>query len=239
VAGVLTVAKPVVAIPVPHSSNRDYSAKALPHYIRAVEMAGGEALTVTMQTLPEARAGCAAVLLPGSRADVDPARYGEVRHPECADADPGREELDWELLKHAHAMRKPILGICYGLQSLNVYRGGTLLQHIPSAKHENKMAQHAHCIQVESGSCLEKILGASREAGWKLAVNSSHHQSAALPGEGLRAVAVCPDDGIIEALENRNPDHFVVAVQWHPERSLNEAASQALFRALVESATKT
>jgi putative glutamine amidotransferase len=224
--------KPVVAIPLPHSSNRDYSAKALPQYIRAVEMAGGEALTVTLQTLPEARAGCAAVLLPGSRADVDPARYGERRHPECADADPGREELDWELLKHAHAMRKPILGICYGLQSLNVYRGGTLLQHIPSARHENKKAQHAHCIQVESGSSLEKILGAGRE----LAVNSSHHQSAALPGEGLRAVAVCPDDGIIEALENKDPDHFVVAVQWHPERSLDEAASQALFSALVESA---
>jgi putative glutamine amidotransferase len=67
-------------------------------------------------------------------------------------------------------------------------------------------------------------------------VNSSHHQSAAQPGEGLRAVALCPNDEIIEALESTAPDHFVLAVQWHPERSLDEEASLALFRALIEAA---
>ena len=224
--------KPVVALPVPHSSNHEYSARALSHYRRAVELAGAEPLTVTTDNLAEAQQRCAAVLLPGSRADVDPARYQAERHADCAPADPGREELDWELLDHAYAARLPVLGICYGLQSLNVYRGGTLLQHI--AGHENKAARHAHSVHVESSSRLAGIL--SGGAGGDLQVNSSHHQSAAQPGDGLRAVAVCPNDEIIEALESTTPDHFVVAVQWHPERSLDEEASLALFRALIEAA---
>jgi putative glutamine amidotransferase len=225
--------KPVVAMPVPHSTNHEYSARALSHYRRAVQLAGAEPLTVTADNLAEAQQRCAAVLLPGSRADVDPARYHAERHPECAPADPGREELDWELLKHAYAARIPVLGVCYGLQSLNVYRGGTLLQHI-AGPHENKAARHAHSVQVESSSRLAAILGGG--AGVDLQVNSSHHQSAAQPGNGLRAVAVCPDDEIIEALESTSSDHFVVAVQWHPERSLDEDASLALFRALIHAA---
>jgi putative glutamine amidotransferase len=229
--------KPLIAIPVPHSSNSEYSARALPHYVRAVESAGAAALPVTLENLPEALARCHAVLLPGSRADVDPAKYEAAPHPECAAADRGRETLDWRLLDHAYAERKPVLGICYGLQSLNVYRGGTLVQHIESqVKHENKAERHAHRVTVTPESLLASILRPDAWGGWAVDVNSSHHQAAAVPGRDLRTVAECPDDRVVEALEGTAPDHFVVAVQWHPERSLDEEPSQALFRALVEAA---
>jgi putative glutamine amidotransferase len=226
--------KPLVAIPLPHSSNAEYSTRVLPQYIHAAQMAGADALPVSADNLQQALQGCQAVLLPGSRADVDPARYHMARHPACAPADRGREELDWRLLQHAYNTRKPVLGICYGLQSLNVYRGGTLIQHIESSiKHEHKTAPHAHRVRVESGSRLQSILGLDAGAGLSLEVNSSHHQSAEKPGEGLRISAACPEDGVVEALEGTDPGHFVVAVQWHPERSPDEASSQALFRALL------
>ncbi len=229
--------KPLVAIPVPHTSNPEYSARALPQYVQAVESAGAVALPVTEANLAEAVVRCRAVLLPGSRADVDPARYHAMRHPACAAADPGREMLDWELLEDAYAARKPVLGICYGLQSLNVYRGGTLVQDIESrVQHENKSQPHAHRVTIVPGSVLAGILDPDGNRAGTVDVNSSHHQAAAVPGQGLHAVAACPDDDIVEALEGTDPTHFVVAVQWHPERSLDEPPSQALFRALVEAA---
>jgi Predicted glutamine amidotransferases len=135
-----------------------------------------------------------------------------------------------------------VLGICFGLQSLNVYRQGSLVQHIPDflpeaayarVDHEaGKKVAVAHTVEIEPMSKLAQIVG-------KLIVpvNSSHHQSAGAIGEGLRVVAHCPDDGIIEALEGTSPDHFVLAVQWHPERSAGEdEASRAIFTALVQAA---
>src|SRR5438132_753560 len=94
----------------------------------------------------------------------------------------------------------------------------------------------AHQVEIDSGSRLATILNAGNKAR-SLSVTSSHHQAADVVGDGLRVVARCPDDGIIEALEGTSPDHFVIAVQWHPERSLNEdEASRAIFRALVQGA---
>jgi putative glutamine amidotransferase len=96
-------------------------------------------------------------------------------------------------------------------------------------------------IEVEPGSKLEKIVGPGPRppAGQPLVVpvNSSHHQSADVIGDGLRVVARSPQDGVIEALEGASPDHFVLAVQWHPERSIDEdESSRAIFRALVQAA---
>ena len=230
----------------PHSIDREYAERAIPQYERAVEQAGGKPVRIPLdQTTAEVEKiieSCNGVLLPGSNADVDPSKFGIPRSPQTAGADPGRDAVDEILLQDAYRRRKPILGICYGLQSLNVYRRGSLIQHIPAFLPEDLRAKvnHeagrtvpvAHTVEIESDSKLGTILGRRDER--MIPVNSSHHQSADLIGDGLRVSARCPDDGIIEALEGTASDHFVLAVQWHPERSVDEdEASRAIFRALT------
>ncbi len=184
---------------------------------------------------------CHAVLLPGSRADVDPEKYGAPRDPKTADADLPRDSVDRILLDDAYANRKPLLGICYGLQILNVYRAGSLLQHIESAiNHEaGRKVPIAHDVVIEAGSRLAQIVMNGHGDASRLPVNSSHHQSADTVGKGLRIVARCPQDGIVEGLESTDPDHFVLAVQWHPERSVDsDGTSRAIFEALVKAASR-
>jgi putative glutamine amidotransferase len=232
--------KPRIAIPVPHSGNREYSERVLPQYEHAIRQAGGEPVRIPLDgSAEELRSlieGCDGILLPGSRADVEPRKYDAVRQPRTNEADSLRESADQELLRHAHEQRKPMLGICYGLQSLNVYCKGTLQQHIEtSINHTDR--EKTHAVRVQPRSLLGRILreGGALTLQQELQVNSSHHQSADTVGEDLQACAEAPD-GIIEALEGTVSDHFVLAVQWHPERSLEEAASQAIFRALIGAA---
>jgi putative glutamine amidotransferase len=231
--------RPRIAIPVPHSGDPEYASRSLPQYEHAVEKVGGEPVAIPLDKTPaevmKLIEQCDAVLLPGSRADVDPAKYDAPRRPHTAASDPGRDTVDELLLQDAYNMRKPVLGICYGLQMLNVYRSGTLIQHIESKiNHEaGRKVAVAHTVEVEPASQLAAILGASHN----VPVNSSHHQSADVIGDGLRVVARSPEDGIIEAVEGTSPDHFVLAVQWHPERSVDDdGPSRAIFRALVEAA---
>lgn len=235
--------RPRIAIPVPHSADPEYAARSLPQYERAVEAAGGEAVRIPLDQKPgevmKLIERCDAVLLPGSRADVDPAKYGALRDLKTADADSRRDTVDELLLQDAYNMRKPVLGICYGLQMLNVYRTGSLIQHIASpVDHEaGRKVAFAHSVEIEPGSRLGDVV---RTAGGDLAslpVNSSHHQSVETVGDGLRVVSRCPDDGIVEAIEGASPDQFVLAVQWHPERSVDlDEPSRELFRAFVEAA---
>ena len=266
---------PRIAIPLPHSSDREYGECAIPQYERAVALAGGEPVRIPLDRAQAETSSliqtCAAVLLPGSKADIDPSKFRAPRSSHTAAADPRRDAVDTLLLDDAYSLRKPILAICYGLQSLNVYRAGSLIQHIPDflpeemrtkVNHEaGRKVAVAHKVEIDPSARLAQMVavvaGNSREghgfsradrAGEKggasapegkiiLPVNSSHHQSADLIGNGLRIVARCPDDGIIEALEGTSPDHFVLAVQWHPERSVDDdAASRAIFRALIEAA---
>jgi putative glutamine amidotransferase len=252
---------PRIAIPMPHSIDREYAERAIPQYERAIEQAGGEPVRISLDqpTAPyvcmnevmklevlKILERCDAVLLPGSNADVDPSRFGATRSPRTAAADPRRDAADELLLQAAYNLRKPILGICYGLQSLNVYRSGSLIQHIPDflpeelrtrVNHEAGKVAVAHAVAIEEDSKLAEILGRGEEL--VVAVNSSHHQSAGTIGDGLRIAARCPDDGIVEALEGTARDHFVVAVQWHPERSVNEdEPSRAIFRALIKAAAQ-
>lgn len=234
--------KPRIAIPLPHGSDPEYAERAIPQYERAVELAGGEPVRIPLDRPPaevmKLIERCDAVLLPGSKADVDPAKFGAARHPKTAAADAKRDTVDELLLQDAYNMRKPILGICYGLQILNVYRSGTLVQHIESAvNHEaGRKIPIAHEIEIEPGSKLAEILATTAIS---IPVNSSHHQSAEGIGDGLRIVARSPQDGIIEALEGTLPDHFVLAVQWHPERSYeDDEPSRAIFRALVAAAER-
>src|SRR5579864_7400250 len=243
--------KPRIAIPLPHGADPEYAEHAIPQYERAVELAGGEAVRIPLDRTPaevmKLIERCNAVLLPGSKADVDPAKFDAPRHPKTEAADPKRDTVDELLLQDAYNMRKPILGICYGLQILNVYRSGTLVQHVESGvNHEaGRKVPVAHTVEIDPGSRLAEIVE-SREgtaesralsASAPVPVNSSHHQSADVIGDGLRIVARCPQDNIIEALEGTSPNHFVLAVQWHPERSVDDDEhSRGIFRALVEAA---
>ena len=231
--------KPRIAIPEPTSSDAEYNRRSLRQYIDAVEAEGGEAVVIRAHATPHEIAKlvttCAGVLLPGSPADVDPQKFGAERHVKTAPADPGRDNLDELLLQDAHNLHKPILGICYGLQSLNVWRTGSLVQHIENTNinHEaGRKIEFAHQVEIMPASKLAQLLGANR-----VSVNSSHHQSAERAGDGLRVVAICPEDGIIEALEGTSADHFVLAVQWHPERTYhNDEPSKAIFREFMNAA---
>jgi putative glutamine amidotransferase len=230
--------KPRIAIPIPHGSDQEYAMRAIPQYERAIELSGGEPVRIPLDRTPaevmKIIERCDGVLLPGSKADVDPAKFGAEKHPKTEAADPRRDTVDELLLQDAYNMHKPILGICYGLQILNVYRSGTLLQHIESSiNHEaGRKVPVAHQVEVEEGSTLAEVVGSGA-----MPANSSHHQSAEVIGDGLKAVARCPEDGIIEGLEGTSSDHFVLAVQWHPERSYDEdERSRAIFRSLIEAA---
>src|SRR5580704_14979240 len=182
------VMKARIAIPEPCSYDLEYSGRALPPYLRAVEFAGGEPVVIPLKSSPEETAriitSCAAILLPGSKADVDPQKYNAEKHPETAPADQPRDSADELLLQDAYNLRKPVFGICYGLQSLNVWRTGTLDQVLPKGvKHSagSKVAQ-AHRVELDPES---KLAGILRDAGALpdsdepvLPVNSSHRQAA-------------------------------------------------------------
>ena len=180
------------------------------------------------------------VLLPGSSSDIDPARYGETPHARLGKMVPDRDALDFALLEHSERAQLPVLGICFGAQSLNVFRGGTLVQDIPSLvsgavfhdDHGEPQEPARHPVRMGEGSVLARLAGSN-----VVEVNSFHHQSVGLVGANLRAVATAPD-GVIEAIEDVS-GRFVVGVQWHPERGFqDDAFARALFSQFVEEAGK-
>ncbi|HXA83891.1 MAG TPA: gamma-glutamyl-gamma-aminobutyrate hydrolase family protein, partial [Candidatus Dormibacteraeota bacterium] len=203
-------ARPRIAIPEPCSYDLEYTGRALPAYLRAVEASGGEPVVVPLHSSPEEIArlitSCAAILLPGSKADVDPQKFNAEKHAETAAADPPRDAADELLLQDAYNLRKPVFGICYGLQSLNVWRTGSLIQHIESEVNHSAGAriEVAHEVAVAGNSLLAQEVLRGQEL-LAVPVNSSHHQSADVVGDGLRAVAHCAEDGVIEAIEGTMP----------------------------------
>jgi putative glutamine amidotransferase len=240
-----------IAIPVPTSQNPEYNQRSWPMYAAAVEAAGGEPVRVDvsspLRALRDAVRTCSGILLPGSPADVLPSRYGADPDPATNKADEYRETTDWTLLEEAERHRLPVLGICFGLQSLNVYRGGSLVQDLlplPVNHSAGSKVAVAHMTDIARDSLLGSIVASdetSNHNGFlRLPVNSSHHQAIAEPGTGMRIVARCPEDGVIEAIEadyDPNNPWFFMAVQWHPERSTEiSAASRALFSRLVHEA---
>jgi putative glutamine amidotransferase len=156
----------------PHSTDHEYGERAIPQYESAVKQAGGEPIRIPLdQSADEVKKmieSCDGVLLPGSNADVDPATFGAARSPHTAAADPRRDAVDALLLEDAYNLRKPVLGICYGLQSLNVYRAGSLIQHIPDFLPEDLRARvnHeaggkiavAHAVEIDRDSKLAEIV---------------------------------------------------------------------------------
>ena len=208
-------------------------------YSRAVVAAGG--IPVQIPLIPDIVEEIAARLdgfvLCGSPSDVDPARYGQPRHPEVKMVHPERDETDYRVLEQVFQGKKPVLGICFGMQSLNVYLQGTLLQHIPDSipkalEHKNRQIRHP--VVLEPGCRLSEWAGGTKE----LLVNSTHHQAVGETGKGLRVVARAPD-GVVEGVEGNFPGHFVVGVQWHPERIWKEEPLSArLFAELVQAASQ-
>ena len=231
-----------VAIPEPTSTDDDYNGRALPQYVDALKAAGAEPVVVPLSAPQESVAKLLAsvqgVLLPGSKFDVDPQRYGEARETECGEDDPARNAADELLLQDAFNLRKPILGICHGTQTLNVWRNGSLIQDLKTeVNHQpGREVVEAHPVRIAEDSRLTKILAQTGDG--KAKVNSSHHQAIRIPGDNLRVTAVSPADGVVEAVELDSPDHFVVGVQWHPERTYAESAfSRAIFREFVRAAS--
>jgi putative glutamine amidotransferase len=205
-------------------------------YLEGVTRAGGIAVILPPQKVDseDARnllAGLDGLVITGGR-DVEASRYGHQPHEKAEKPDRLRDLLEDELITAAIQMKLPFLGICRGAQILNVNRGGTLIQHLPDVVGDNRYLRgegnFAHMqMTVRTGSLLASIVGEQVE-------NAAlyHHQAIDEPGNGLNVVAYSPD-GIVQAVEVE--DHpFGLAVQWHPEQTLDDLR---LFEALV-AATK-
>jgi putative glutamine amidotransferase len=242
--------RPRILIPIPTSFDESYNAKSWPEYAVAVEAAGGEpvkvALTHSVAELKEMARQADGILLPGSGADIDPVHYGHGREPASANPDPLREQTDRALFEAAEETKKPLLGICFGTQSMNVYYGGTLVQDcspVPVNHRAGRAVAVAHAVQFSQDSRLGRILQQAGESTAvddefaRVPVNSSHHQAIASPGDSLRVVARCPEDAVIEAVEGSDTKHWLIGVQWHPERTVGtSASSRAIFTDFLKAA---
>ncbi len=207
-------------------------------YVDAVRRAG--AVPVLVPPQPENASAIVeelhGLILAGGE-DCDPAVYGDEKHPTTETMDPRRQSNDLTLARAARDRGIPTLGICLGVQVMNVAAGGTLIQDINSAiettiEHASEPTDRGrHGVTIEPGTKLASILGAR-----ELDVNSSHHQAIRDVGQGLQVTAHAPD-GIIEGLED--PGHpFYVGVQWHPEDMGGEESAERLFGAFVEAARR-
>ena len=212
------------------------------HYGEAVEAAGGAPLHISL--IPHAEYIAAAVedldaiLLPGSDSDVDPLRYGHEPHPALGSVHSIKDETDLLILEQIEQRRLPLLAICFGMQVLNVSRGGTLIQDITSQvpdaiKHQQGAPRDrpSHRVKI-----LEESLLSSLAHSDNALVNSHHHQAIQTVGRDLVATA-WTSDGLVEALEDPRSDRFVLAVQWHPELGWQrDKLSQALFDRFIQEA---
>ena len=242
-----------IAIPEPTSTDPAYNARSLPPYLSALKSGGAVPLVIPARERQDEVARLLAdaqgVLLPGSGFDVDPERYGEARLPECGPNDPGRTAIDELLLQDAFNLHKPILAICHGAQTLNVWRNGSLIQDLatvlktPVNHRPGRDVVNAHPLHIAPGTRLAQIASPTGETSsvsekhLEEMCNSSHHQAICRVGDNLRVTAVSPQDQVIEAVELDSPDHFVIGVQWHPERTCAVSPlSRALFSAFVRAA---
>lgn len=242
-----------IAIPEPTTSDAAYNARSLPLYLSALQSAGAMPIVIPLHERQDrvARllASAQGILLPGSGFDVDPERYGEDRRPECGPNDAGRTAVDELLLQDAFNLQKPILAVCHGMQTLNVWRNGSLIQDLDTAiktpvnHRPGRDVVNAHAIRISANSRLagmaitEGGIANDPQQEIKTQCNSSHHQAIARIGDQLRVTAFSPEDGVVEAVELDSPDHFVLGVQWHPERTYAASrVSRAIFAEFVRAA---
>ena len=214
------------------AAERDAAELKNRRYLEAVERAGGASWPVD-ETTPsdqrrDAMTGMDGLVISGG-ADLDPALYGEPSDGSRA-PDPGRDQLDGEALRAANQRGVPVLGVCRGMQAINVLAGGSLLQHVDG--HEGAPYPQAgareHPIDVMAGTRLASIVGGAQA----MVVNSYHHQAVTAErlAPSLRATASASHDGteLVEALESRDPDRWLIGIQCHPERT--ESSSPVLER---------
>lgn len=210
-------------------------------YADAVQLAHGVPLVLpfsdrdaVIEAMLEAIDG---LLISGGASDIDPAEYGEERRPRCGPAIPERTDFERALLTRALERDLPVLGVCGGMQLVNVVLGGSLHQDLPTEvpqagvhQQENDRRQPSHAVDVSPGSRLSRAVGEGR-----LMVNSTHHQAVRRLGEGV-VVTARATDGVVEAFEVPKR-HFVMGVQWHPEQLVvSVPANVGIYGALVEAA---
>lgn len=222
-----------------HATDRFYLSR---YYSEAVEAAGGAPLHLSLIPEPDyiesVMDGLDGILLPGSDSDVDPLRYGQQPHPALGAVHTLKDQTDLLVIEAAERRQMPLFAICFGMQVLNVSRGGTLIQdlrsQVPDAiKHEQGAPRDrpSHRVRFSEKTKLASIAGTLDAV-----VNSHHHQAIESVGANLIATAWA-SDGVIEAIEDPRNDRFVMAVQWHPELGWkDDELSQRLFRSFVSQA---
>ena len=197
-------------------------------YVRSVVAAGGvHVLIPPTDVAPEILDDVDAMVFTGG-SDINPAVYGQEPHPASSGFYDHRDAAELELMRAALGQAMPVLGICRGMQLLNVARGGDLIQHLEGDTHKGPPGMYTrHSVTVLAGTHLAGVLGTDAHT------HSCHHQAPGRLGEGLR-VAATAEDGTVEAIEDPAAT-YVVGVLWHPEE--DEEGGAALFRALVDQAT--
>jgi len=212
-------------------------------YTTSVERAGGLPWPLPFKSdlslIPEFVDRLDGILFSGGD-DLDPALFGETRHPNAEPIDPDRQRFELALIAEVEKRRMPALGICLGCQLMNVHRGGSLNQFLPDQQRDEALehrrlapgdSTRRHAVKLEPGTRLAAAIGKG-----EISVNTRHKQSVNRTGKGLRVIAKAPD-GVVEAIED--PSHpFFMAVQWHPENLSNEPEHLAPFKLLVEHARK-
>jgi putative glutamine amidotransferase len=205
------------------------------HYADAILDAGGIPVIIPLLENPSAIRSLAetldGILLTGSSSDVDPREYGADREPACGPVQPLRDATDFQLLDIALNRKKPVLGICFGMQSVNVFLGGSLIQDIDThigktIVHDNSSTEGrpAHGIEIIQGSVLHELV-----RGDKAEVNSTHHQAIDRVAPGLEVIARAPD-GVVESVISRDSDCWILGVQWHPEKNFRyDTLSKKIF----------
>lgn len=230
--------RPIIGIPCRFNWNTNYY-ELRETYAEAIYAAGGTPIMLPL--IPEPAYidtvidHLDAVCLSGAINDVDPLRYGCEPKPKLGPVVPRRDETDMMLMTAAEQRRLPVLAICFGIQSLNVYRGGTLIQDIETEiKNPLKHMQgdlfyrRSHSVSVTEDSLLAQLAGST-----KALVNSHHHQAIDAVGRDLEPIAWA-SDGLIEAVIDTRPEQFVLGVQWHPEVGWqDDPLSRAIFNHFI------
>jgi putative glutamine amidotransferase len=230
--------RPVIGITTDSNDTDDRYALTMT-YVQAVEKAGGLPLllpyAVDHALIPQYVDMLDGILFTGGN-DMNPSRFGEEWHPKVARMDERREKFEFALIAEVEKRRMPALGVCFGSQLMNVYRGGSLTQFLPEQKPDamehRKLPDREptrHPVKLDTDSQIGRAIG-KRE----VSVNSYHKQAVNKIGHGLKIIATAPD-GVIEAFEDPTLPLFA-AVQWHPERLIDEPEHLAPFKLLVEKA---